>query len=192
MGTSKIIYRMSQFPNGLRRRRWRRDRSATGTRRPGCRAGRTRREGAAAGSAPARLGSARSRQGPPGGVGQSAEGRRSPGRVSFPPSPRGGCASTAAVRVLRGGCTPVSGACPLPVFAQTMGESQTQEKPPRAEQQGQDSRPGPQTPGAEWPALGDGSSSALGSSEAPKERPCFHRVPHPALLNKTRRSKTHK
>lgn len=46
--------------------------------------------------------------------------------------------------------------------------------------------------GAEWPGLGDGSSSTPGSSEAPKERPDFHRVPHPALLNKTRRSKTHK
>lgn len=35
MGTSKIIYRMSHFPNGLRRRRWRRERGPAGPRRPG-------------------------------------------------------------------------------------------------------------------------------------------------------------
>lgn len=34
MGTSKIIYRMSHFPNGLRRRRWRRERGPPGPRCP--------------------------------------------------------------------------------------------------------------------------------------------------------------
>lgn len=196
MGTSKIIYRMSQFPNGLRRRRWRRDRGAAGTRRPGHRPGRTRREGAAAGSSPARLGS--TRHGPvrarmAGGSG-GAEGRRQP-RASVLPSPRDGRAATAAGRVLRGD------ARPSPTLAFCLASPRgwgspgpRRNRPVRGapKQQGQSPRPGPQAPGAERPGLGDGSSSAPGRSEAPKERPDFHRVPHPALLNKTRCSKTHK
>lgn len=104
------------------------------------------------GTGPARPGSARSRQGLPGRVGQSAEGRRSPGRVSFPPSLRGGCAATAAGPVLRGVHARLRGLPSASGFAQRMGETQTWEKPPRVEQQGQDPRSGPQKPVRSGPA----------------------------------------
>lgn len=56
MGTSKIIYGMSQFPNGLRRRRW--WRGPAGPQRPGRRGD---EGGAAGGQRPARFGPARLR-----------------------------------------------------------------------------------------------------------------------------------
>lgn len=165
---------------------------AAGTRHPRRRGGKERpgRGGCGQRSGPARLGSARSRQE---GGDPSGEGKRQPrAGPSFPP--RCLCRDGSGTRAPRG-CASPSRARLLLSSARRVRGSRSREKPHPAEgteQQGQGPRPGPQTRGAERPGLGDGSSSTPGSSEAPKERPGFLRVPHPALLNKTRCSKTHK
>lgn len=128
-----------------------------------------------------------------------AEGKRygSPGRASFP-FPRHG-------RLCRGGseCACARGdARPPPRFAFCLafrggwGSPSPGKKSPsvkRPEAAGSGSPSWDSSRGALRRAgRGDGSSLTPGNGEDPEERPDLHRVPHPALLNKTRCSKTHK
>lgn len=203
---------MSQFPNGLRRRRWRRERGAAGTRRPGRGgAGGTRRGGDTV-PLPPHLRAA-PRQGPAHG-GRSEWGCTplpSPAPLA-PLSPRRGEAAAPGGhpfprhgRLYRGGSERACArgdARPPPRFAFCLafpggwGSPSPGKKSPsvkRPEAAGSGSPSWDSSRGALRRAgRRDGSSLTPGNGEDPEERPDLHRVPHPALLNKTRCSKTHK